>query len=118
MKEIGKQILSNIWNKKTLMMIDAPILYETKVLEYVCYPVVVVGCSESDQITRLKKRNQYTEEQAKERINSQMSLETKRRKCQVYIENNSSEEDLLKNFLRKITKYVDKRRSMSTNERW
>ena len=65
MKEIGKQILSNIWNKKTLMMIDAPILYETKVLEYVCYPVVVVGCAESEQITRLQKRNQYTAEQAK-----------------------------------------------------
>lgn len=41
---IFKKIVSNIINKKYAMIIDAPILYETKVLEYICYPVIVVGC--------------------------------------------------------------------------
>ena len=44
MYEIFKQIFANIVNKKYVMLIDAPILYESKVLEYICYPVVVVGC--------------------------------------------------------------------------
>lgn len=117
-REIVKQVLSNIWHKRNLMMIDAPILYETKVLEHVCYPVVVVGCPEDEQVRRLMKRNEYTEEQARDRIKTQMALGEKKRRCQVYVENNSTEEELLSRFLTKITKYVDKRRYMSTNERW
>ena len=85
MLEIGKRILSNIWNKRYLMIIDAPILYETKVLEHICYPVIVVGCSEQEQINRLGRRNNYSEEEARERIKSQMPLEAKRKKCQIYL---------------------------------
>lgn len=43
------------------MAIDAPLLYETKILEYLCYPVIVVGCSEQTQINRLMSRDEYTE---------------------------------------------------------
>ena len=45
MWEIFKKIISNIIHKRFVMIIDAPILYETKVLEHVCYPVIVVGCN-------------------------------------------------------------------------
>lgn len=42
---ILKEIVGHIFSKNNLIMIDAPILYETKVLEYLCYPIIVVGCS-------------------------------------------------------------------------
>ena len=41
---VFKKIVSNIINKKYAMIVDAPILFETKILEYICYPVIVVGC--------------------------------------------------------------------------
>jgi dephospho-CoA kinase len=60
--EVLKQIVANIYHKKYIMLIDAPLLYETRALEYLCFPVVVVGCPESVQIQRLAKRNNYSEE--------------------------------------------------------
>jgi dephospho-CoA kinase len=44
MKRIFKRIFKNIITGKNVMLIDAPLLYESKILEYVCYPVVLVGC--------------------------------------------------------------------------
>lgn len=52
-KEMGKFIISkvfktivlNIVKGKNLMIVDAPILYETRILEYICFPIIVVGCS-------------------------------------------------------------------------
>lgn len=59
--EVGRRVLWNIWKKQSITLIDAPILYETKILQYVCYPVVVVGCSQAEQVARLEKRNGLTE---------------------------------------------------------
>lgn len=42
-----------------------------------------------------------------------MPLEHKRRKCQIYLENSGSEEELLRGFLTKIMRYIDKRRATS-----
>lgn len=42
---IFARIFKNVLTGKNVMMIDAPLLYETKLLEYICFPVVVVGCS-------------------------------------------------------------------------
>lgn len=44
MKRIFIRIFKNIITGKNVMLIDAPLLYESKILEYVCYPVVLVGC--------------------------------------------------------------------------
>jgi dephospho-CoA kinase len=54
------RVFKNILTGKNVMMIDAPLLYETKILEHLCYPVVVVGCSEAKQIQRLTSRDGYT----------------------------------------------------------
>jgi dephospho-CoA kinase len=40
-------------NKKKLVMIDAPILFETKYLEYICFPIIVVGCPTETQVQRM-----------------------------------------------------------------
>ena len=116
MYEIFKTIFFNIVNKKSLMLIDAPILYETKVLEYLCYPVVVVGCPEEMQLERLKKRNEYSEEEAKNRVKSQMPLEEKKRRCQVYLNNVGTEDELLYHFLNKVTRYIDKNKTTSLRD--
>jgi dephospho-CoA kinase len=55
-------------------MIDAPILYETKVLEHLCFPIIVVGCSPEIQLKRMVENRGLTEEEAKLRISSQMPL--------------------------------------------
>lgn len=60
MIKIFKRIISNILANRNVMIVDAPILYETKVLEYVCFPVALVGCSEETQLERLIKRDGYT----------------------------------------------------------
>lgn len=74
LKRVFSRVVGNIVTGRHVMMIDAPLLYETKILEYLCYPVVVVGCSQSVQINRLRGRDGYTEEEAKNRIASQMPL--------------------------------------------
>jgi dephospho-CoA kinase len=60
MRRVLYKILMNIIKGKNVMIVDAPLLYETKVLEHVCFPVIVVGCSEETQIKRLMKRDGYT----------------------------------------------------------
>lgn len=60
MRGVLYKILTNIIKGKNVMIVDAPLLYETKVLEHVCFPVIVVGCSEETQIKRLMKRDGYT----------------------------------------------------------
>lgn len=43
--KVFKTIVLNIVKGKNLMIVDAPILYETRILEYICFPIIVVGCS-------------------------------------------------------------------------
>lgn len=45
MKKVFTTIFTNILTGKNVMLVDAPLLYETKILAYICFPVVVVGCS-------------------------------------------------------------------------
>lgn len=98
--KVLKRIIWNIWKSKNIMLIDAPLLYETKVLSFICFPVIVVGCNEKTQISRLCSRNNYNEQEAKRRIDSQMKLSKKKKLCQIYIDNSSTEDHLLVCFLK------------------
>lgn len=62
MKKIFSRIIMNIFAGRNVMLVDAPLLYESKVLEHICFPVVVVGCEEKTEISRLMKRDGYSEE--------------------------------------------------------
>jgi dephospho-CoA kinase len=33
--------------RKAMVVLDAPLLFETKILQYVCYPIVVVYCEDT-----------------------------------------------------------------------
>ncbi|KAI9914228.1 hypothetical protein PsorP6_005500 [Peronosclerospora sorghi] len=60
--------------RKRLVVLDAPLLFETKLLEYFCYPIIVVACSETHELDRLMQRDKMKREDAEKRLQSQMKL--------------------------------------------
>lgn len=70
-----------------------PLLFEAKLTNLVT-EIWVVFVDEQQQIERLMQRNNLTLEQAKTRINSQMSLTEKCQKADIILDNSSSLEHL------------------------
>lgn len=80
---------------KELIVLDIPLLYE-QFYEDLVDQVMVVSVKETVQKKRLMDRNsQLTEEDAMNRIASQMSLEEKVRKADIVIDNNGSIENTM-----------------------
>lgn len=72
-----------------LAFYDVPLLFENH-LESQFDAVVVVTCNLENQIRRIQKRNpEWTSEQVKERIHSQMDLGTKEKKANYVIRNDA-----------------------------
>lgn len=73
--EMFKQLAYNrLILRKRLVVFDAPLLFETSLLEHFCYPTIVVACSEANELKRLTKRDGLSAEDAEKRIQSQMKL--------------------------------------------
>lgn len=95
-RRIFWKMLSEFWElrmrqKHQLIIIDAPLLYETKFLEYFCYPIIVVGITEDDiLVKRMMTRDKINEEQAKNKIKAQMPIEDKIEKGDIVINNNGN----------------------------
>jgi dephospho-CoA kinase len=89
MKEEAHEYLEN--NQVVVFM--APLLYETGLNRF-CDRVWVISASKKSQIKRLEKRNNLDRDAALKRINSQLSIEEKKKKADVVIENNSTIEAL------------------------
>ncbi|XP_070566456.1 dephospho-CoA kinase domain-containing protein-like [Ptychodera flava] len=62
------------------VILDIPLLYEGSKLKKVLKEVIVVSCDEETQLNRLMQRNDFSEEEAMNRIQSQMPLT---QKCQL-----------------------------------
>ena len=94
---IEKKIIEEIEDnkKEKLIILDVPLLYETK-LEYLCDKVLVVSIDEKIQVERLKARDKIKKKLAKKIINTQMSLAEKIKKADIYIENNGNLDELSK----------------------
>ena len=71
-RDIFKQIFYHrVYQNERKVILDAPLLFETKLLEYVCMPILLVYLPTKDmQISRLMKRDSLTKEKALERINA------------------------------------------------
>ncbi|KAL4158027.1 hypothetical protein PRNP1_003807 [Phytophthora ramorum] len=94
--EMFKQLVyQRLICRKRLVVFDAPLLFETKLLEYFCYPTIVVACSETNELARLMKRDNVTLEDAQKRIKSQMKLHDKVSKADLVIQNDGTLDELL-----------------------
>ncbi|MGO3791567.1 MAG: dephospho-CoA kinase [Enterococcus gilvus] len=89
-KEITKQT-EEAKRVSPLVIVDIPLLYEGK-YEAMMDQVAVVYVTPEIQLQRLMMRNDFSEKEALERINSQLSLEEKRKRADVVIDNCSSKE--------------------------
>ncbi|CAI5701857.1 unnamed protein product [Peronospora effusa] len=94
--EMFKQLVyQRLVCRKRLVVLDAPLLFETNVLEYFCFPIIVVTCTETKELSRLMKRDHMKVEDAHKRIKSQMKLHEKVSKADLLIQNDGTLDDLL-----------------------
>lgn len=88
-----------------LIVLDIPLLYELDLVELVDQVVVVYTTAEN-QLARLMARDQLTEAEAKQRINSQLSIEEKKQRANYLIDNNSSKEETEAQFLQLLARFT------------
>ena len=88
------------------IVIEVPLLFESKFLPILCYPTIVVYLTEeSIQKSRLMQRNGFTEEVAQKRISSQMPLKSKVKMCHIPLCNDTSEESMKTELMEKLPFY-------------
>lgn len=92
-KEIKQNI--NDLQDKELIVIDAPLLYESN-LDKVCDIVIGVVAKEEDKIDRICKRDNISREIAKKRLNIQLKDDYIKDKADYIIVNNGNLEELEK----------------------
>lgn len=77
---------------KDLVVLDIPLLFESKLVHFV-EKVVVVYVKEEIQLKRLMDRDNSTSEEAMSRINAQLSIEEKARLADKVIDNSGTREE-------------------------
>ena len=88
-------------------IIDAPLLYETGILKWICYPVIVVYIGDRDVwIDRIMKRDKCTKDEAILKVNNQMNIENKIKQAEVCIDNNKQSSDMYTQFVKKFTPFI------------
>lgn len=78
---------------ETMIVLDLPLLFE-KHYEKLCEEIIVVYIPKELQLERLMKRNQYTKQEALSRIDSQLSIEEKRKRATVLLDNQGTVQQL------------------------
>ena len=78
---------------ETMIVLDLPLLFE-KYYEELCEEIIVVYIPRELQLERLMRRNQYTKQEALSRIDSQLSIEEKRKRATVLLDNQGTIQQL------------------------
>lgn len=104
--EINRQVKVFKEARVPLIVLDVPLLFEEGYNEQ-CDLVIVVYTDLQTQLQRLMERNHYDRESAKARINSQMSLATKKSYADILINNAGNKEQLQKLVAALIGRLVD-----------
>ena len=78
---------------ETMIVLDLPLLFE-KQYEELCEEIIVVYIPRELQLERLMRRNQYTKQEALSRIDSQLSIEEKRKRATVLLDNQGTIQQL------------------------
>lgn len=89
--------LATVVRWRRVVVLDAPLLFESGTLVPVCSRVVVVTASRETQIARILSRDVdkgLTKADAEKRIDAQMSLEQKVAKAHIVIDNSGSRQEL------------------------
>ncbi|TRY69625.1 hypothetical protein DNTS_032744 [Danionella cerebrum] len=94
-------------HKEIYVILDVPLLFETRRLTRFLTHTVVVYCDPATQLSRLMQRDTLSQEEAEQRIAAQMPLEEKRGLASHVIENSGSREETLRQVLRLHTKLED-----------
>ena len=76
-----------------MIVLDLPLLFE-KQYEELCEEIIVVYIPKELQLERLMRRNQYTKQEALSRIDSQLSIEEKRKRATVLLDNQGTIQQL------------------------
>ncbi|WP_117170541.1 dephospho-CoA kinase [Paraliobacillus sediminis] len=96
-REMSKQKNTYVNAQEKIIVLDIPLLFESKLTSLVDQ-VWVVFVKESTQLTRLMKRNDLSEYDAISRIRAQIPLDQKAENADVIINNNGSVEDTKRQF--------------------
>ncbi|MDR2437701.1 MAG: dephospho-CoA kinase, partial [Endomicrobium sp.] len=88
-----KTIISNKILEKNIIVINAPLLFETG-LNKICDKIIVVKVPFDIQVQRLRLRDGLNDEEIKNRISSQMSTQEKIKRANFVVDNSSSKKDL------------------------
>lgn len=99
--QVKKEILKIFNQDYEIVFISVPQLFESG-FENLFDKIVLVRADENIRLKRLTKRNNYTEEYAQKRINSQIPESEKINRCNYIIENNGSVRNLeiqIENFI-------------------
>lgn len=80
-----------------MIILDIPLLFEAKMDKWT-KPIIVVWVDRETQLQRLMARDGSSDEDAQNRINAQMSLDLKRSKADIVIDNTGSLEELKEEF--------------------
>jgi dephospho-CoA kinase len=94
---------------KKIAFLDAPLLFETKILEWFCYPIVTI-CVQDQKVwvQRLRGRDSISEEEALSKIKSQMSIAEKIKKSEIVLDNSKENqtEQLYIEFIKAYNSFV------------
>ncbi|CAD6991461.1 dephospho-CoA kinase domain-containing protein [Ceratitis capitata] len=91
-RTIFLQVFKHFIRGRSWIVLDLPLLFETGLLMEFIYKIVTVSCDSDTQLKRLIQRNEYSAEDAKKRIDSQMPLEKKCEQSNFVIDNSGSVE--------------------------
>ncbi|KAK9726280.1 hypothetical protein RND81_05G203600 [Saponaria officinalis] len=92
------QEILKLWLKgQKVIVLDIPLLFEAKMDKWT-KPIIVVWVDDETQLKRLVARDGITDEEAYNKINAQMPLDSKRSKADIVIDNTGSLDDLNEQF--------------------
>ncbi|XP_055848733.1 dephospho-CoA kinase [Episyrphus balteatus] len=95
-RTITMEVFKHLMSGAQYVALDLPLLFETNILMDFIHKIITVTCEPDQQLERLKKRNNFNEEDARKRIATQMPLDTKCEKSHFVIDNSGSIEQTQK----------------------
>lgn len=94
-KEMTRQAQEALQEGHDLVIMDIPLLFESK-LQYMVDKIILVYVPSEVQRIRLIERDDLDEEQAQKRIHAQFPIETKKNEADYIIDNSGTREETIK----------------------